>query len=144
MDFFDSARKVFGKAADGVSRGAEALRLESEVADLSKRLEEDWAAAGRRAQVLLKLGRVNDTELASLVNQAEALEEKILARQESLRGLRQGNRVRRCPGCGASIVELNEFCAGCGRKLPVCAECLEPLSAEDTECPACKKPIERT
>ncbi|MBM3476448.1 MAG: zinc ribbon domain-containing protein [Armatimonadetes bacterium] len=143
MDIMGSARKAFGKAADGVSRGAEALRLESEIGDLSKRLDEDWAAAGRRAQVLLKLGRLEDPELRTLVSQAEALEEKILARQEMLRGLRQGQRVRRCPGCGASVVEMTEFCGGCGRKLPVCAKCLEPLSAEDTECPACKEPVTR-
>jgi hypothetical protein len=143
MDLFDGARKAFGKAADGVSRGAEALRLESEIAELSNLLAQDWAAAGRRAQVLLKLGRVDDQELRSLVSQAEALEEKILARQEMLRGLRQGQRVRRCPGCGASVVEMTEFCESCGRKLPVCAKCLEPLSAEDTECPACKEPVTR-
>jgi DNA repair exonuclease SbcCD ATPase subunit len=141
MDLFDSARKAFGKAADEVSRGAEALRIESEIADLSNRAAQDWAAAGRRAQVLLSLGRVQDTELAQLVKQAEALEEKIRAMQESLRGLRQGKRVRRCPGCGTSVVELAEFCGNCGRKLPVCPECLEPLSAEDTECPSCKKPV---
>jgi DNA repair exonuclease SbcCD ATPase subunit len=144
MDLFDSARKAFGKAADEVSRGAEALRIESEIADLSNRAAQDWAAAGRRAQVLLSLGRVQDTELAQLVKQAEALEEKIQAMQESLRGLRQGKRVRRCPGCGTSVVELAEFCASCGRKLPVCPDCLEPLSAEDTECPSCKKPVERS
>jgi len=141
MDLFDSARKAFGKAADEVSKGAEALRLESEIADLSSRAAEDWAAAGRRAQVLLKLGRVEDTELANLVGQAEKLEEKVLAMQEAVRSLRQGKRVRRCPGCGASIIELVEFCPGCGRKLPVCSECLEPLSAEDTECPACKAAV---
>jgi DNA repair exonuclease SbcCD ATPase subunit len=141
MDIFDSARKAFGKAADEVSKGAEALRLESEIADLSNRAAEDWAAAGRRAQVLLKLGRVQDQELATLVSQAEKLEEKILAMQESVRGLRQGKRVRRCPGCGTAIVELTEFCESCGRKLPVCASCLEPLSAEDTECPSCQAPV---
>lgn len=143
MDLLDSARKVFGKAADEVSRSAEALRLETEIADLSGRAAETWAAAGRRAQVLLKLGRIQDEELASLVSQAEGLEAKILARQETLRGLRQGKRIRRCPGCGATIVELAEFCASCGRRLPVCVECLEPLSAEDSECPACKKPVQR-
>ncbi len=143
MDFFDSARKAFGKAADEVSKGAETLRLESEIADLSNRAAEDWAAAGRRAQVLLKLGRVQDAELENLVGQAEKLEEKILAMQESVRGLRQGKRVRRCPGCGTAIVELTEFCGSCGRKLPVCQACLEPLSAEDTECPSCKAPVGR-
>jgi len=141
MDLFDSARKAFGKAADEVSRGAEGLRLESEIADLSRRLDEDWAATGRRAQVLLRLGRVQDAELEQLVRQAEALEEKIRVMQETLRGLRQGKRVRRCPGCGASITELTEFCGACGRKLPVCEQCLEPLSAEDTECPCCRKPV---
>jgi len=141
MDLFDSARKAFGKAADEVSKGAEALRLESEIADLSSRAADDWAAAGRRAQVLLRLGRVQDAELANLVGQAEKLEEKILAMQESVRGLRQGKRIRRCPGCGTAIVELMEFCSSCGRKLPVCQACLEPLSAEDAECPACKAPV---
>ena len=84
MDLFDSARKALGKAAEEVSRSAEALRLESEIAGLSSRAAETWAAAGRRAQVLLKLGRIEDSELASLVAQAESIENKILARQEAV------------------------------------------------------------
>jgi DNA repair exonuclease SbcCD ATPase subunit len=143
MDLFDSARKAFGKAAEEVSRGAEALRLDTEIGELSQRTQEAWAAAGRRAQVLVNLQRVEDTELSSLVDQAEKLEGKLQAMQEAVQGLRQGKRVRRCPGCGASIVKLAEFCEGCGRKLPTCPDCKEPLSAEDTTCPACQRPVDK-
>ncbi|MGQ9731979.1 MAG: double zinc ribbon domain-containing protein [Candidatus Zipacnadales bacterium] len=137
MDLFESARKAFGKAADEVARGAEALRLETEIADLSRRMEETWAAAGRRAQVLLKLGQIEDAELAALVKQAEGVEQKLLARQKALQALRQGARLRRCPGCATGLTELVEFCPTCGRRLPVCQKCLQPLSAEDSICPAC-------
>jgi DNA repair exonuclease SbcCD ATPase subunit len=137
MDWLDEARKAFGKAAEGVSRGADIVRLETEIADLSRRTTEAFAAVGRRAQVLVKLERTQDPELRSLAETAENIEEKLRAAQEQLQGIRQGKRIRRCPGCGATVVKLSETCEQCGAKLPVCKECLEPLSADDETCPQC-------
>jgi DNA repair exonuclease SbcCD ATPase subunit len=137
MDWLDEAKKALGKAAEGVSRGADIIRLETEVADLSRRSTEEFAAVGRRAQVLVKLERIQDPELRSLVGTAEKMEEKLRAAQEQLQAIRQGKRSRRCPGCGTTVVKLTETCEQCGAKLPVCRECLEPLSAGEVTCPQC-------
>ncbi len=137
MDWLDEAKKALGKAAEGVSRGADIVRLETEVADLSRRTTEEFAAVGRRAQTLVNLERIEDPELKSLVRGAEKMEEKLRAAQEHLQGIRQGKRIRRCPGCGTTVVKLTETCEQCGARLPVCKECLEPLSAGDETCPQC-------
>jgi len=137
MDWLDEARKAFGKAAEGVSKGAEVIRLETEIADLSRRTTEDYAAAGRRAQILVKLGRIEDPDLKSLVGTAEKMEEKLREAQENLQAIRQGKRVRHCSACGATVVKLTESCESCGAKLPVCKACLEPLSGGDEACPQC-------
>jgi rRNA maturation protein Nop10 len=142
MDWLDEAKKAIGKAAEGVSRGADIVRLETEVAELSRRTTEEFAAVGRRAQVLVKLERVQDAELKSLVETAENMEEKLRAAQEELQGVRQGKRIRRCPACGTTVVKLSETCEQCGAKLPVCKECLEPLSAGDETCPQCGAAVE--
>ena len=142
MDWFEEARKAFGKAAEGVSKGAESLRLETEIADLSRRTTEDYAAVGRRAQIRVKLGRIDDPDLKSLVGTAEKMEEKLREAQENLQAIRQGKRVRRCSACGETVVKLTESCESCGAKLPVCKECLEPLSAGDQTCPQCGAAID--
>lgn len=144
MDWFEEARKAFGKAAEGVSKGAETIRLETEIADLSRRTTDDYAAAGRRAQTLVKLGRIEDPDLKSLVATAEKMEEKLREAQENLQALRQGKRPRRCPKCGATVVKLTESCESCGSELPVCRECLEPLSAGEETCPQCGATVGRT
>jgi Double zinc ribbon len=142
MDIFDEARKAFKQAADGISRGAEGLRLDADIADLQKLVSENYAAVGRRAAQLAKLGRVSDAELQSLLGVAEKAEAKLQAAQEVAQAMRRGERVRRCPGCGEPVLKLTEFCEKCGRKLPVCKQCLEPLSGEDTACPACGTAVE--
>lgn len=142
MDLFGEARKMLGKAATGVSRGADMVRLETEAAELSRQSEADWAAAGRRAQYLLRMGRLQDKELATLVQKAEDMEEKLLACQRAMQQVRGGKRPRRCPACNALITELRENCHHCDAKLPVCQNCLEPLSAGDRACPSCQQPVD--
>jgi len=140
MDFLGEAGKLFGKAAKGISRGADILKLEQEAAELSKLAGENWAVAGRRAQILLRAGQVRDGELATAVRQAETQEERLLAVQKALVSAKQGQRVRRCRLCEGVQSQLAETCEHCDAKLPVCEKCLEPLSAEDTKCPACEAP----
>jgi len=137
MDLFDEARKVFKQAAEGVSRGAETLKLDADISELSQLVTENYAAIGRRAVALVKLGRVSDPELQTLVGLAEKSEAKLRAAQETRQALQRGDRVRRCPGCGEAVVKPSDFCEKCGRKLPVCQQCLEPLSAGDLACPSC-------
>ena len=143
MDIFGQARKAFSKAAGDVSRNAEMLRLDADIVELGKLATENWAAVGRRAQALVKLGRLSDQELQTLLRSAEQAAEKLEAAQRARQALYRGERVRRCPGCGQPVVELTEFCENCGVKLPVCKQCLEPLSAEDTQCPACGTAAEK-
>ena len=142
MDLFGEARKAFKQAADGVSRGAETLRLDTEISELSQLVTENYAALGRRAMQLAKLGRISDAELQTLLVTAEKSEAKLQAAQQARQALQRGERIRRCPGCGEAVPKPTEFCEKCGRKLPVCQQCLEPLSAEDTTCPSCGTAVE--
>jgi len=142
MDLFDEARKVFKQAAEGVSRGAETLKLDADIAELSQLVTDNYAAIGRRAVALAKLGRVSDPELQTLVGVTEKSEAKLRAAQETRQALQRGDRIRHCPGCGEAVLKPSEFCGKCGRKLPVCKQCLEPLSAGDLACPSCGTALE--
>ncbi len=140
MDFLGEAGKLFDKATKGISRGADILKLEQEAAELSKLAAENWAVAGRRAQILLRAGHVRDSELAAAVRQAETQEERLQAVQKGLVAAKQGQRVRRCRVCEGVQSRLAETCEHCDAKLPACEKCLEPLSADDAKCPACEAP----
>lgn len=56
-----------------------------------------------------------------------------------------------CPGCGTGYQPGDQFCAGCGEKLPgsaappdglACPSCGKELQADDQFCPRCGQPAQ--
>lgn len=133
MDFFNDLSRKFSKAARSVQmftrEGTENGRLDAELRDAQRELEQAYAELGR--VFYESIGSPDADIPPEAADRVRAALDRVDALTQ-----RRDRRVR-CPGCGAVQAPDARYCSHCGRRMPEDAP--EPVAPEDDRdyCPGC-------
>ncbi len=74
MTFFDKLKQAAGQLADGASRQAEVLKLQSQLGHVQTELDRNYGEAGKRCRELYRSKRILDSEIEVIMKRVDALE----------------------------------------------------------------------
>ena len=138
MGILDGARRLVSDLAGEASKQAGLIQLQADRDALRSRLEETYAQAGRRAELLYKAKRLDDPDLAEALKLADTLTERIKQLEEEMRAAREEREPDLiCPGCKKVLERGVRFCPVCGTQIRICPQCHTVVKPEERFCPGC-------
>ena len=124
-DISRKATEVAAKTVLKTQEAAETVRLNNQVYELEKILEESYKNLGKR-YVEIHMYECED-ELSELVNRIIIVNNQLINLQKKLQEIRSSLL---CPNCGAQITPGISFCSSCGFRIPSNADLTEYIFCE--------------
>jgi len=138
MGILNGARRLVGDLAGEASKQAAIIQLQTERDSLLSRLEETYARAGRRAEVMHRGRRFEDPELVDAFKLVETLTARIVQLEEEMRASREDRDPNViCPGCQKVLDRGVRFCPVCGTQIRICPQCHAVVKPDERFCPGC-------
>lgn len=126
--FWVKIKSRISKSKRGVAQLTETVKLEAQISELEKQIEQQYVLIGRAYYTTH--AEAPEPEVQDAAHNIRACTEKI---EELKIQLNKAKEVVVCPNCGKELAENAPFCAFCGHRIPKS----DPIRITCSPCRAC-------
>ena len=94
MTFLNRLKQAAGQLADGASRQAKILQLQSKMGGVETEIERNYTEAGKQARQLFRQKKLVDADVEVFVHRIEDLEEELQSLREEVQELQQPHEAQ--------------------------------------------------